>query len=59
MTPRQADKLIKAAKPVNLTNTAYGETFTATITHRDRWNLYMNYNGRQVVIDRQETEIAA
>lgn len=36
MTPRQADKIIKAGKPVTVTNAKYGETFTAIFIKRDR-----------------------
>jgi len=36
MTPKQADKIIKAGKPVTV-RTKYNETFTDTFISRDRW----------------------
>jgi len=39
MTPRQADKVIKAGLPVTVRDN-YGDTFTARFTRRDRWNIW-------------------
>ena len=40
MTPREADRLIKAGKPVKLYDKRYRECVVVTIVCRDRWNIY-------------------
>lgn len=55
MTPKQADALIKTGAPVTL-RTAAGETFTAVIVRRDRWNVHTKAGA---VLDRGELEIVA
>ena len=40
MTPREADKIIKAGKPVTVHDSLYKETFKAIFTRRNRWNIY-------------------
>jgi len=54
MTTRQADKIISDGKPVTVHNSTYNETFTATFTHRDRYNIYSSDGGQY---DRQELHI--
>ena len=57
MTPRQADKLIKAGKPVTLHNAFYDETMTdVVIVRRDRWNIYL---ADGAVMDRGDCEVIA
>jgi hypothetical protein len=62
MTPRQADKIIKAGKPVRLRH-KLGEESTLLVTHRDRWNLYGQYvggeyDGRFFTVDRGDMDLA-
>ena len=40
MTPREADKIIKAGKPVTVHHSYFNETFTAIFTKRDRSSIY-------------------
>ena len=54
MTPRQADAVIKADRPITVQNTKYGETFTATFVSRDRYDLYTDTGS---VYDRGELTI--
>jgi len=39
MTPKQADKIIKAGVPVTVKNFQFGETFTAIFVSRDRFSI--------------------
>lgn len=52
MTPRQADRIIRAGRPVAVRT--MGETFTALFISRDRWNLYTDHGA---VFDRGELEL--
>ena len=56
MTPRQADKLIKAGKPVALYNTHWRTTLKTEviIVSRDRWSLTTKCGQ---VFDRGELQI--
>ena len=56
MTPRAADKAIRAGLPVTLRNNFYGDgaAFTVTLVSRDRWNVY-TADGEKY--DRGELEI--
>jgi len=56
MTGRQADKIIKAGKPVTVHNAIYNETFTTLFTERDRYNIY-SVNGH--IYDRVELQIVS
>lgn len=56
MSPRQADAIIKAGKPVTVHNAGFGETFTAIFVKRDRWNIYSSDGGK---FDRGELEIVS
>ena len=53
MTPKQADKIIKAGKVVTVHNLFYNETFTALFIRRDRWDIYTADN----VYDRAELNV--
>ncbi len=53
MKPATADRIIKAGKPV-LLKSRYGETFTALIVSRDRWNVRTSDGG---VFDRGDLEL--
>ena len=39
MTPQQADRIIKAGKPVTVIHTPSGEVFTRSFIYRDHWNI--------------------
>ena len=56
MTPRAADKAIRAGLPVTLRNNFYGDgvAFTVILVSRDRWNVY-TADGEKY--DRGELEI--
>jgi len=54
MTPKQADKVIKAGLPVTVHNAKYQETFTAVFVRRDRWTIETATGGR---FHRDELEI--
>ena len=56
MTPREADKIIKAGKPVTVHSEDFNETFTAVFTNRDRRNIYADYGGK---FDRADLVIVA
>jgi len=51
MTPREADKIIKAGQPVTVRNTVWNEQFTVVFVGRDRWNMFTDQGG---VMDRGE-----
>ena len=51
MTPREADRIIKAAQPVKVSSRLEPEGFTALFVRRDRWNIYSADGG---VFDRGE-----
>ena len=62
MTPKQADKIIKAGKPVTFHNSSYNETFTGTPISRNRWDINIQYttpnNTTQTgIFDRGDLEI--
>lgn len=54
MNTREADKIIKAGKPVTVHNPVYAETFTVKFVRRDRYNLYSENGGK---FDRAELKI--
>ena len=54
MTTREADKIIKQAKPVTVHNSHWDETFTATFVKRDRYLIYSEDGG---VFERDELEV--
>ena len=54
MTPKQADKIIAAGKPVTVHNKHFNETFTATFVRRDRTRIYSNSGG---IFDRAELDV--
>lgn len=43
MTPKQADKLIKAGKPVTVRSKHWGDEFTTTFFKHDRWYIYSEH----------------
>lgn len=57
MTPREADRIIKAGLPVKVTDKVFGETFTALFTHRSRWNIYGIVAGCAVQFDRGDLAV--
>jgi len=54
MTPRQADRVIKAGKPVTVYNSHWDETFTAVFVSRNR-RMIMSADGG--VFHRDELEL--
>jgi|PlaIllAssembly_1097288.scaffolds.fasta_scaffold110950_3 hypothetical protein len=58
MTPRQADRIIKAGLPVRVRD-RYGDEWTATFVRRDRWSIYTetgSYDRGDLVLLEQEAE---
>lgn len=56
MTPREADRIIRNAKPVTV-QSRYGERFEILPIRRDRWSLYVTVNGRESVFSRDDLHI--
>ena len=54
MSPKQADKIIKAGKPTTVHDTFRNETFTKTFISRDRWDIFSSDGG---VFDRGELDV--
>ena len=54
MKTKQADKLIKAGKPVTVRNTHFDETFTTTFISRDRYTITAADGG---LFERDELEV--
>lgn len=54
MSPKEADKAIKAGKPIKVYNDRFRETFTFTPVSRDRWNII---GSRGEKFDRGELKI--
>lgn len=50
MTPQQADKAIKAGKPVTVVD-AFGSRFSITLTSRDRRTVSGTYEGDGKLLD--------
>ncbi len=43
MTPREADKAIKSATPINVRSKGFNEHFALLVTSRNRWTVYGSY----------------
>ena len=54
MSPREADKIIKAGKPVRCMDTFFKQEMTLLFVARDRWNIFTDTGG---VYDRGELEV--
>ena len=56
MTPRQADRVIRAGVPVRVWFPRYGETGELLFVRRDRWNIYSADGGS---FDRGDCKLSA
>ena len=50
MTPRQADRLIKSGKSVQVSD-SYGDVFVVEVIRRDRYNVWCKYLWNGKIID--------
>lgn len=55
MTPAQADRILKAGKPVRVIGRLDPQGFVAVFVRRDRWNLYTADGG---IFDRGDLQIS-
>ena len=60
MTPRQADRIIKAGRPITIKNSAsFDGVMSFTFTHRDRWHIYTTHKGEEISFDRSDVEVVS